>query len=97
MNVSNENWKESLYKSALKKWGTNNQLDMVIEECSELTKATCKLKRGNKPESILMEEFVDELADVEIMIEQMKSCFSLHLAVSSKKQEKLLRLEERLK
>ena len=53
---------------AVEQYGERNQLDMVEEECAELIQAVCKRKRGidNK------DNLVDEIADVEIMLEQLK-------------------------
>ena len=60
--------KEKIYKKAIGKYGVAAQLDMVIEEMSELTKEICKIKRGKGNYMNL----VEEIADVEIMLEQLK-------------------------
>ena len=56
-------------------YGTEKQLDMVIEECSELIKAVCKLKRaGNltiSAQGIFLENVAEEVADVQVMLEQI--------------------------
>jgi len=61
-----------LYKKALEKWGNAAQKLMMIEEMSELTKELCKTFRefkGNIP------AICEELADVDIMLMQMKYIF----------------------
>lgn len=57
----------STYKTAIEKWGVALQLDMVIEEMSELTKEICKIKRGRGS----LSDTIDEIADVSIMLEQL--------------------------
>ena len=53
---------------AVERYGERNQLDMVTEECAELIQAVCKRKRGIDNR----DNIVDEIADVEIMLEQLK-------------------------
>lgn len=68
---------DELYRKAYRKWGIGAQLDMVIEEMAELTKAILKAKRkGFIP---VQENIVEELVDVEIMIEQLKLILSDYL------------------
>lgn len=38
--------KEEIYKQALEKWGVNSQIEMAVEECSELIQAIQKVKRS---------------------------------------------------
>lgn len=64
---------EHIIKSALKTWGENTQLDMVIEEMSELAKAILKYKRGESINSI-----IEEHADVSIMLDQLTYMMSQH-------------------
>lgn len=87
-----------LYKRAIRVWGIEPQLLMVAEELNELGVEVCKLIRaGNQPGvEIRMENLVDEIADVEIMIDQMKFLYSLNLRVELQKDKKLRRLKERL-
>ncbi len=82
---------EQLYKKALGKWKAGVQIQMTIEECAELIVALAKYGRNNNGSTI--EEMVDELADVQIMINQMKLIFS---GVEDKIQEKMHRLKKRL-
>lgn len=61
---------EQLFEQCLKKWGNKSQLLMLAEECSELTKAILKLNRNYySPKNF--ENYVEELADVNLMLTQM--------------------------
>lgn len=84
---------ETLHQ-AINIYGKNAQLDMCIEEMSELTKEICKSKRGKDNK----EEIIEEMADVYIMLEQLKIIFSIEqYEIDDIARIKLLRLEERLK
>ena len=54
-------------------YGVEGQRDILIEECAELIQAVCKIKRDGGGVSF---NFLEELADVSIMIEQMKQAFT---------------------
>ena len=88
--------KEILYRRAREKWGDNAQLFMLEEECLELALATKHFQR-RRENSFL--KLIDEMADVEIMLEQIKTIL---LVVKDKyvfrtaKRKKLKRLKERL-
>ncbi len=74
------------------KWGVDAQLNVAIEELSELIKEICKDKRGfGVPKQI-----AEEVADVEIMCEQLRFIYGLDDAVDEWKDYKLKRLEKRL-
>jgi len=60
-----------LYTSAIREWGEEAQMLMAIEECSELIQALTKVWRGKHSKSNIEEE----IADVEIMIDQLKIIF----------------------
>ncbi len=59
-------------------YGDDPQADMCIEECAELQKALLKYRRKKKGYSSddevkkAKENIIDELADVCVMVEQMK-------------------------
>lgn len=60
-----------LCQVAIKTFGVNNQVDMLIEEMSELTQALLKHRR--KPDSIpVWENLHEEFADVTILMNQIK-------------------------
>ena len=70
------------------------QLIVAIEELSELQKELCKSLRNK--DKIILDNLIEEIADVEIMLEQMKIYFDLpNLKIQLKKQEKIDRTKER--
>lgn len=79
--------------------GMNNQLDVAIEELSELIQAICKIKRRD---SLSNESFAvkgnlaEEIADVEIILAELKLLFDNEDNVIKWKNYKLDRLEKRL-
>jgi len=79
----------NLYARARTVWGSRLQIDMAIEECAELIVALQHAKRS-RPADI-----EDEIADVMIMCEQLSLIFDT-TTVSSSRQRKLARLEERV-
>lgn len=80
--------KIKLYELAIRVYG-EKQLDMLVEECAELIQAIQKRKRGfNNVDNV-----AEEIADVEIMLEQCKILLGNERLVLSKKQDKLKRLQ----
>lgn len=91
--------RKKLYKKAFSKWGMELQLNQLMEECAELIVATNKVIRKYKTDSNVWRNFVEEIADVEIMLEQVKTQITwanLEKRIEIDKHDKLLRLEERL-
>ncbi|ABR48748.1 conserved hypothetical protein [Alkaliphilus metalliredigens QYMF] len=84
--------KIEVYKKALVTWGQEAQITMVFEEMAELQKELCKVLRGEK----VTGNIAEEIADVEIMLEQMKLLFEIEGLVRDNKIYKLERLAERL-
>ena len=83
--------KEKIYRKTIGKYGIAAQLDMAIEEMSELTKEICKIKRGKGNYMNL----VEEMADVEIMLEQLKMICQIRTNdIHGMKYQKLERLKE---
>ena len=81
-----------LYDRALEKWGMEAQMNVAIEEMSELTKELCKAIRGQGS----IPNISEEIADVKIMLEQLVNMFGCEQAVSSWTDRKLNRLNDRL-
>ena len=82
---------------AVNKFGLDNQYIILIEELAELQKAITKLLRD--PEKPNLEAVFEEIADVEIMLTQIKIGFypkSIAI-VNGYKKEKLKRLKELMK
>lgn len=83
----------NVYEHALSVWGKEPQMLQVVEEMSELTKEI--LKNVNRGKDNLA-EIIEETADVEIMLEQLKYCYNIHREVQKYKEEKLKTIEQRL-
>lgn len=82
-----------IYHRALKVWGKNPQMLQVIEEMSELIKEILKnVNRGKDNIS----DIIEETADVEIMLEQLKCCYNIKQEVEDYKKQKLLKIAKRL-
>lgn len=77
---------------AIERYGCEAQLKMVLEEMSELQKEICKFWRGKDNK----EQIADEVADVEIMLAQLKMIFGIETEVKQHMQRKVKRLAVRL-
>ena len=86
---------KSIYWSALDVYGLKNQLLVAIEECSELQKEITKVLRVD-PTQAEVAHLSEEIADTEIMLEQLQEFFSLHHKVTEIRGMKLERLEKRI-
>lgn len=55
-------------------YGTDNQIDMLLEESAELVQAICKWKRYHKSESAIdfLNLLIEEMSDVKNIIEQLE-------------------------
>lgn len=82
-----------LYERTIKVWGKEPQMLQVIEEMSELTKEI--LKNVNRKKDNLA-ELIEETADVEIMLGQLKYCYGIEKQVADYKIEKLQTIAKRL-
>ena len=80
----------NLYKTI---YGSDAQLTKAIEELAELSKAICKYKLGEKDGK----DIIQEVADVEIMTEQIKLMFDCHAEVERIKVVKIQRMINRVK
>lgn len=60
---------KEIYDKALKLWGEDKQIDMVIEECAELIVSINHYRRNR----INIEDVITEIIDVEMMLEQLKN------------------------
>ena len=77
---------------ALDTYGSLPQIVMIFEEMSELQKELCKYLCGKySPENI-----AEEIADVEIMLEQMMMLFCCADDVRDWRRRKVARLKKRL-
>ena len=80
-------------KRALETWGKEAQMLMVVEEMSELMKEI--LKNINRKKSNIA-EIIEETADVEIMLEQLKENYKIAEKVEAYKKDKIKLIEQRL-
>ena len=92
MNKINYEDRKKIYQAALRKWGVDLQTMMAVEEMSELTKEICKIKRGKMD----LDALADEIADVTIMLEQLRMIYGLNDAVCDHMDAKILRLQSRV-
>jgi NTP pyrophosphatase (non-canonical NTP hydrolase) len=89
--------RHEVYKKALEKWGRKSQLEMAQEEATELALAVRKYIRKDDDDTYV--EMISEIADVEIMIEQIKLMYKKSEIIKSievEKSFKVHRLKERL-
>lgn len=75
-NESNNQYKDPIpvLKKAICKYGKQAQLDVAVEEMAELTKEIIKSKRGASN----YHQIVEELADVYIMMTQIKLIYGIY-------------------
>ncbi len=84
-----------LYEAAIAAYGEREQSAVAMEECSELIRAINKYHRNPKKEN--RENLVEEIADVLIMIEQLKIMYKVtDEQIDEAVTMKLLRLFEKL-
>ena len=81
-----------ILRSAIETYGSVMQITVAFEEMSELQKELCKYIRGSGSQ----ENIAEEIADVEIMIEQMKMLFNCETSVLKVREKKVKRLKERM-
>lgn len=82
-----------ILNEAINTFGEDMQLNVAVEEFSELTKEICKYKRGadNK------QNIIEEMADCRIMLEQMKIIFGINdISLSREIHRKIERLKNTL-
>ena len=81
---------DAVLRKAIDAYGKESQIKMMIEGMSELTKELCKCFRGEADTDHILEE----MADVQIMLDQMKMIFG---DTSEMEKAKVERLKGRLK
>jgi len=88
-----KNSQSDIYTAVIERYGKTHQLVICMEEMSELTKEITKNIRGYDNDAAIAEE----LADVEITLEQLKIIFANRGEVDAMKAKKLARLIDRMK
>ena len=84
-----------VFKAAIEEFGEAAQVMMVFEEMSELQKELCKWMRNGESRA-LVQNIAEEIADVEIMLAQMKILFGVGSLVGRYRRGKTMRLASRV-
>ena len=87
-----EELEKELYRAAMKVWGPQPQMLMLVEECAELSTVLCHRIRGREVDEASL---LDELADVSIMLGQISALVD-SAELEKVRQHKLERLKRRL-
>lgn len=85
-----------ILQDAVRIYGADSQIGVAIEEMSELTKALCKHRRAEregKLDALHVRDVLFEMADVQIMLNQLRLIFGDDV---EEEIYKLERLERRL-
>jgi len=85
-------WRMDLLDKAIKTWGIDAQLDMLVEECGELIVAIQHLKRDR----VGWDAVAEEIIDVEIMSGQIKLFINNNELFGDIETKKYERLKKRL-
>lgn len=93
MNTIPYDQRVQIYIDALIHYGDGNQMIVALEELSECQKEICKILRGDG----CIEHLAEEIADATIMLEQLRLIFRINDQVCQKMDEKIARLDKRLK
>lgn len=90
-------------KTIVDTYGADPQMDMMIEEASELTKALLKYRRKSKSDSstgdemmALRDAIIDEIADTKIMLAQMEILFGCAGEVENRVEYKIKRTMQKI-
>ena len=86
-----DDYRDWVLNKAIDEWGEDAQLDMAIEEMSELITALQHRRR----ERISDDDVAEEIADVKILIRQLELMFDED-KVDDEYWDKITRLEHRL-
>lgn len=87
---------DEICRAALEAFGAEAQITMVFEEMAELQDVLCKFLRG-RVDASTSTHIAEEIADVEIMLRQMKMLFDCTGQVDGFRWYKLERLAGRIK
>lgn len=82
----------NIFEQAIKTYGEEAQVKMVLEEVAELQKEICKLWRGRDN----IQAIAEEVADVGIMLDQLKLILDITEDVQQFREKKITRLKGRL-
>lgn len=85
--------RKKVYTKALIAYGDRMQMTVAVEELAECQKEICKILRGGEN----FPHLAEEIADATIMLEQMRIMFNINEQVCDYMDQKIWRLEERLR
>lgn len=85
--------RRAVYFAAIDHYGSDSQILMAVEEMAELTKELAKTFRPNETTT---EKLVDEIADVVVMLEQLRLIFDVNEEVQERIDFKVQRLAQRI-
>ena len=93
-----------IYRAAIEVFGGDLQVDVAIEEMAELTKELCKAQRVTFAGRVGLgdglidnhDEIAEEIADVQIALEEMMLLFGVEAEAQGARKRKLERLEMRI-
>lgn len=89
--------RDVVFRRCICEYGTQPQIDVAIEEMSELTKALLKWRRAKGAElTAARDNIIDEIADVRIMCRQMEILFQAEDEVERRMDFKVERQRKRL-
>ena len=84
---------KDVLRDAIDTYGADMQLNVAVEEFSELTKEICKYKRGEDN----IDRITEEMADCYIMLQQMEMIFNIStVSITKEIMRKRKRLENRI-
>lgn len=84
-------------RDAVRAFGAGRQLVKCCEEMGELTQAICKLFDKTPWDDFMIESVVEEIADVEIMIEQVRIALAVDPEMERRwRERKIGRLKRRI-
>ena len=81
------------YTNAFVAYGEERQIIKCLEELGELQQVICKVMYNEDT----MEHMAEEIADVTIMLEQMRMIFCINDRVCEYMDEKVKRIDDRLR
>ena len=95
----------TLYQRAIAAWTVAKQIMVYFEESAELQKEVAKYERYKEffdleenwaQKGLQLDRIVDEIADTQVMVEQLQVIYNIESDVSVCYKDKLQRLENRL-
>lgn len=87
-----KNVEKYIFEEALAYYGSEAQIKMLYEEMAELQLAVCKNGRGTDN----LDNIAEEIADVGIMLDQMRLLFNVEERSEEIRLEKVARLAGRM-